>query len=218
MPPTPPPPPSALRRRTRRRGPRRRVPAPAGARPEAGSIPGRHRSLLVRFARSPPTGALRSAEKDAEAWRRNGEKRQDLLGGRRLSQTPASDSAGVWHRGPRRKALAQLRAGLHLSEDGNSPRHPAPRGAPRCHGTERRRHAPHCRLCPGGSVCPRLRVRLLPHRPHPVTSAALHSFLFDTSTGYSSVCVLPPPQPTCFCRSLGSKLPLPKPRTPPPLL
>lgn len=38
-------------------GSRARVPAPAGARPEAGSIPGRRRSLLVRFARSttPPT-------------------------------------------------------------------------------------------------------------------------------------------------------------------
>lgn len=174
-------------------GPRGRVPAPPGARPEPGSIPGRRRSFLVRFALCPPTGAFSSTDKEAEARRRNGEKRQDLLGGRRLGRTPASDSAGVWHRGPRRKALAQLRAGLHLSEDGNSPCHPAPRRAPRCHGTERRRHAPHCRLCPGGSLCPPLLVRLLPHRPHPVTSAALRSFLFDTSTGYSSVCVLPPP-------------------------
>ncbi|XDB54329.1 hypothetical protein AB1E18_007798 [Capra hircus] len=94
--------------------------------------------------------------------------------------------------GPGLKALAQLRAGLHLASTGNSPRPSAP-SAPRCPLTERRRHAPHCLRSPGGSRCPPPPVRPLPHRPHPVTSAALHSFLFDTSTRYSSVCVLPPP-------------------------
>lgn len=105
-------------------------------------------------------------------------------------QTP--DAAGVWHRGPRRKALAQLRAGLHFARTGNSPCHPTPRGALRCHRTERYRHALQSLLVPGGSFCLPLAVRLLPHGPHPVTSAALHSFLFDTSTGYSAVSVLPP--------------------------
>lgn len=115
------------------------------------------------------------------------------------------DSAGVCHRGPWRKALVQLLTGFHFSRTGNSLCHPAPRRAPSCHRTERRKHAPLCCFCPGGSPCPPLVVRLRPHRPHPVTSAALHAFLFDTSTGYSSVSVLPPaPQPTCFCRSLCS--------------
>ncbi|XP_032963514.1 uncharacterized protein LOC117023139 [Rhinolophus ferrumequinum] len=71
-------------------------------------------------------------------------------------QTP--DAAGVWHRGPRRKALAQLRAGLHFARTGNSPCHPAPRGALRCHRTERHRHALQSLLTPGSWSLPVTRI------------------------------------------------------------
>lgn len=95
-------------------------------------------------------------------------------------------AAGVCAAGPggRRWRPAQLRARPHLARMGNS-RPPAPRRAPRRPRTERRRHAPPCASVRVGPV-PAARGSLLPHRPHPVTSAALHSFLFDTSTGYSA--------------------------------
>lgn len=210
VPPTLPPPPSALRRRTRRRGlgagsPRR----PGHARSPGASLDAAGASWCA--LRGAPQQELLAPQ----IKRRNGEKRQDLLGDRRLSRTPASDSAGVWHRRPRRKALAQLRAELHLSEDGNSPCYPAPRRAPRCHGTERRRHAPHCRLCPGGLSALLSRFggsptdhTLSPQQPSTPSSLTLPPVTPPSASPH-------PPQPTCFCRSLGSKLPLPK---PPPLL
>lgn len=95
--------------------------------------------------------------------------------------------------GPGGRRWSSSEQGLHLSSTGNSPCRPAP--ALRSllsplRATQARSPLP---PSPGGSLCSPLRVRPLPHRPHPVTSAALHSFLFDTSTGYSAVCVLPPP-------------------------
>lgn len=184
VPTTLPPPPSALRRQAGRRG-LGAGPRAAGARWEAGA------SL---DAAESAGGAFRAAIERLGSGGEMERKGKTYLGtegsaGLRL-QTP--DAAGVWHRGPWRKALAQLRAGLHFARTGNSPCHPAPRRALRCHRTERHRHALHSLLTPGGSLCPPLAVRLLPHGPHPVTSAALHSFLFDTSTGYSAVSVLPP--------------------------
>lgn len=135
-------------------------------------------------------------------------------------RTPASDSAGVRHRGPRAEGAGAAPSWAPLGEHGKLPSPLGPARAPRCPRTERRRHAPHCLLSPGGSRCPPPPVRLLPHRPHPVTSAALHSFLFDTSTRYSSACVLPPPQahvllPLQRLRTSPARAPTSTRRTPP---
>lgn len=187
VPTTLPPPLSALRKRAERRG-LWASPRAAGARGDAGA------SLDAAEA---PWGALHAAPSSAHTdW--GAEEKQ--RGKARLTWGARRRSFGLRTRqvsgtaGPGgREALAPLQAGLHFARTGNSPCHPAPRRAPRCHRTERRRHAPHCLLSPGGSLCPPLAVRQLLHRPHPVTSAALHSFLFDTSTGYSAVSVFPPP-------------------------
>lgn len=60
---------------------------------------------------------------------------------------------------------------------------PAPRSSPSPPRAPQARAS--LRLRPAGPA-PSARGSRLPHRPHPVTSAALHSFLFDTSTGNSA--------------------------------
>lgn len=101
--------------------------------------------------------------------------------------------------GPAR-SLAQLGAG-HLA----SPGHPSRRSAARCHRTRTPRH----HLQPQASA-PLSHVAA-PGRPHPVTPAALHSCLFDTSPVTPPPGVLPPPQPTCFCARSRLQLPPPVP-------
>lgn len=187
MPTTLPPPPSALRRQAGRRG-LGAGPRAAGARWEAGA------SL---DAAESAGGAFRAAIERLGSGGETERKGKTYLGaegsaGLRL-QTP--DAAGVWHRGPWRKALAQLGAGLHFARTGNSPCHPAPRRALRCHRTERHRHALHSLLTPGGSLCPPLAARRLPGSPtdhtlspqQPSTPSSL-----TLPTGYSAVSVLPP--------------------------
>lgn len=95
------------------------------------------------------------------------------------------------------RALEQLGAG-HLA----SPGHPRLRSAARCPPHPARR----------GTIrsprpLPRSPTSPAPGRPHPVTPAALHSCLFDTSPVTPPPGVLPPPQPTCF--SARSQLQLP---------
>lgn len=126
---------------------------------------------------------------------------------------PTPDAAGVWHRGPWRRALARLRAELHLASTGNSPCHPAPRRAvtaPRDPGT----------LLPAPSVpagvsallsrvaCSPTGHTLSPRQPCASSSLTLPPVTPPSASSH-------PPQPTCFCRSLRSELPLPE---PPPLL
>lgn len=154
------------------------VPAPPG-RAEAGRpwtpprLPGR---LSRGSATGTPTWCTRR--------RRRGE--MGRKGETYLGAKVEPGAAGVCAAGPggRRRRPAPRRAGLHLARTGNS-RPAAPRRAPRRPRTERRRHAPPCASVRVGPA-PSSRAARLPHRPHPVTSAALHSFLFDTSTGYSA--------------------------------
>ncbi|XP_058521268.1 basic salivary proline-rich protein 1-like [Ochotona princeps] len=194
--------------RHRAAGPPGRVPAPPGARQGAKSIPGRLRSFQARV--SPPSGAPQPADKDAEAAEGKGRAKERLtLGGRRLCRTPASDSAGVWRGGPRRKALAQLRAGAPLGEHRElpAPPGPAPR-APRCRRATQPR-SPAAASAGAGLYPPRARLHRSRHRPHPVTSQPSAPSSVTLPPRYSAVCVSHPPQPTCSCRSLGSQLPLP---------
>lgn len=177
VPTTLPPTPSAPRRRAGGGG-LGPVPAPPG-RAEAGR-PWTPPRLPGRLSRGSATGT--------PTWctqrRRRGE--MGRKGETYLGAKVEPGAAGVCAAGPggRRRRPAPRRAGLHLARTGNS-RPPAPRRAPRRPRTERRRHAPPCASVRVGPA-PSSRVARLPHRPHPVTSAALHSFLFDTSTGYSA--------------------------------
>lgn len=162
-------------------------------RSEAGASLDATGALPCAFRSASGAGASSTADKEAEAveeklrkkarltWGRNARPDSRFGLGRCLAPRAQEEGAGA---APSWAPLGEHRK-LPL------PLGPAPRSC--CHRTARRMHAPRCLLSPGGSPCPPLPDRLLPHRPHPITSAALHSFLFDTSTRYSSVCVLPPP-------------------------
>lgn len=210
VPATPPQPPAAQRgaagggRRGLGAGPRA-GPRAAGARCEAGAAPD---------ASDPPGGAFRAAP---QRTRRGGDverKGETYLAaeGPAGLRLPTPDAAGVWHGGRRRKALARLRAGLHLASTGNSPRR-RPRAAlpPRRETQARSSRPPRS----GGRRCPPLAGRLLPRGPHPVTSAARAPSSLTLPPVTPPSASSHPPQPTCFCRSLRSELPLPE---PPPLL
>lgn len=175
----------------------------AGASPHAAGAPG-------RFPRGSSTGTPSSAHTAAQARRRNGEKRQDLLGGR--------GAAGLGRcLAPRARAEGAGAAASrpHFARTGDSPRR-RPRAALRAVTAPSDAGTRLAASWGPGVSAPASRGCARPHRPHPVTSAALHSFLFDTSTGSSAVSVLPPPRPTCSCRSLRSELPLPPAPPPPP--
>lgn len=156
------------------------VPAPPG-RGQAGR-PGRRRGNSSPGARG-GGGAGTGA----------GEARRHLLGG-----DGGAGAAGVRTPGPggrRRRAAAQLRAGLHWARTGTPGAGPAPSAA----GTR----LPALRPAGAGASS---RGSPLPRRPHPVTSAASAPASLTLPPGTPRQRP-PTPRPTCSCRSLRSNFP-----------